>query len=192
MKKAMLGFIATAMSLLATTANGAGDIRAIEPCDQYGYVIPNGSMAQPYTVGETAYFRIRLENLNSKECHQFGYSNPWTLQYKGLMDPVLAWATQRPQVGVIVSGVFRGATVESVLSPENESWCTDILCSYTVRPGDLALPMTLADSTGKEAGTGAGTRYYFDTYPTKSGVWNLVGSQRVGPDDSGTLENEWV
>ena len=57
MKKAMLGFIASAMSLLATTAQ-AGDIRSIDPCDQYGYVIDNGSMAQPYTAGQTAYFRI--------------------------------------------------------------------------------------------------------------------------------------
>ena len=44
MKKAMLGFIATAMSLMATTAQ-AGDIRSIDPCDQYGYVIDSGSMA---------------------------------------------------------------------------------------------------------------------------------------------------
>ena len=63
MKKAALGFIALAMSVMATTAqayNATGDIRAIDPCDEYGYVIPNGSIANPYTVGQTAYFRIRL------------------------------------------------------------------------------------------------------------------------------------
>ena len=84
MKKAMLGFIAAAMSLMATTANGAGDIRSIDPCDQYGYVIGNGSMAQPYTAGQTAYFRIRLENVNSRESWETKdtskLSNPWSFQ----------------------------------------------------------------------------------------------------------------
>jgi len=181
MKKAMLGFIATAMSLLATTAQ-AGDIRSIDPCDQYGYVIPNGSMAQPYTAGQTAYFRIRLENLNSCESWETKdttmLSNPWRFQYTGVgVDSALEWAINPPKVGVYVSGQLRGATIISALPPADKGWYTDILCSYTVRPGDLALPMTLANQAGKEMGDGSATEYYLDTIP-RSGAWRLIAYER--------------
>ena len=185
MKKAMLGFIASAMSLLATTAqayDGVGDIRSIDPCDQYGYVIGNGSMAQPYTAGQTAYFRIRLENVNSRESWETKdtskLSNPWCFQYTGIgVDSALEWAINPPKVGVYVSGQLRGATVVSALSPADKAWYTDILCSYTVRPGDLALPMTLANQAGKEMGDGSASEYYLDTIP-RSGVWRLMAYER--------------
>ena len=185
MKKAMLGFIASAMSLLATTAqayNGVGDIRSIDPCDQYGYVIENGSMAQPYTAGQTAYFRIRLENVNSRESWETKdstmLSNPWRFQYTGVgVDSALEWAINPPKVGVYVSGQLRGATVVSALPPADKGWYTDILCSYTVRPGDLALPMTLSNQAGKEMGDGSATEYYLDTIP-RSGAWRLMAYER--------------
>ena len=181
MKKAMLGFIASAMSLLATTAQ-AGDIRSIDPCDQYGYVIDNGSMAQPYTAGQTAYFRIRLENMNSRESWETKdtskLSNPWRFQYTGIgVDSALEWAINPPKVGVYVSGQLRGATVVSVVPPADKAWYTDILCSYTVRPGDLALPMTLANQAGKEMGDGSASEYYLDTIP-RSGAWRLMAYER--------------
>ena len=181
MKKAMLGFIASAMSLLATTAQ-AGDIRSIDPCDQYGYVIENGSMAQPYTAGQTAYFRIRLENMNSRESWETKdttkLSNPWRFQYTGVgLDSALEWAINPPKVGVYVSGQLRGATVISALPPADKGWYTDVLCSYTVRPGDLALPMTLANQAGKEMGDGSASEYYLDTIP-RSGAWRLMSYER--------------
>ncbi|MBR6588399.1 MAG: hypothetical protein IKK82_13385, partial [Kiritimatiellae bacterium] len=185
MKKAMLGFIATAMSLMATTAqayNGVGDIRSIDPCDQYGYVIENGSMAQPYTAGQTAYFRIRLENVNSRESWETKgstmLSNPWRFQYTGVgLDSALEWAINPPKVGVYVSGQLRGATIVSALPAADKGWYTDILCSYAVRPGDLALPMTLANQSGKEMGDGSAAEYYLDTVP-RSGVWSLIAYER--------------
>ena len=181
MKKAMLGFIASAMSLLATTAQ-AGDIRSIDPCDQYGYVIENGSMAQPYTAGQTAYFRIRLENMNSRESWETKdttkLSNPWRFQYTGVgLDSALEWAINPPKVGVYVSGQLRGATVVSALPPADKGWYTDVLCSDTVRPGDLALPMTLANQAGKEMGDGSASEYYLDTIP-RSGAWRLMSYER--------------
>ena len=187
MKKAMLGFIAAAMSLMATTANAAeGDIRSIDPCDQYGYVIPNGSMAQPYTAGQTAYFRIRLENLNSRESwNDRTKSNPWLLEHSiyGTGDAAaLAWQSNPPKVGVYVSGQLRGATVVSVAPPSDKGWYTDIVCSYTVQPGDLALPMVLADSSGNKVGdTSSAAAYYLDTIP-RSSAWSLVAYERDSVD----------
>ena len=186
MKKAMLGFIAMAMSLLATTAN-AGDIRSIDPCDQYGYVIDSGSMAQSYTAGQTAYFRIRLENTNSRECWEKGLTNPWRFEYTGIgVDSSLEWTINPPKVGVYVSGQLRGATIVSALPPADKGWYTDILCAYTVRPGDLALPMTLANNAGKEVGDGSESTYYLDTIP-RSSSWRLISYERQSSDDWNTV-----
>ena len=190
MKKAMLGFIATAMSLMAITVQ-AGSIRSIDPCDQYGYVIDSGSMAQPYTAGQTAYFRIRLENMNSRESWETKdsttkLSNPWRFQYTGIgVDSALEWAITPPKVGVYVSGQLRGATIVPA-PPADKGWYTDILCSYTVRPGDLALPMTLANQSGKEMGDGSDAEYYLDTIP-RSGAWKLVAYGRKGVSEWDTV-----
>ena len=70
MKKNALGFIALAMALIGNVAMAAtldpqGAIRSIDRCDQYGVVLPAGTINESLTVGEKAYFRIRLENHNS-------------------------------------------------------------------------------------------------------------------------------
>ena len=192
MKKAMLGFIAAAMSLMATTVQAReGDIRSINPCDQYGYVIENGSISQPFSAGETVYFRIRLENENSRYCYENKVSNPWRLEYTGSMDPGIAAAMNPPKVGVFISGQLRGATVVLVENPEEKGWFTDLVCSYTVQPGDIALPMTLADRSGKEIASGDSPEYYLDTLP-RTWSWQLVADER---DDSnnvvGTVTNSF-
>ncbi len=67
MKKKALGFIAMAMTLMATTALAdVGAIRSIDRCNEYGVVQPPGDITTSLTVGDKAYFRIRLENLNSQ------------------------------------------------------------------------------------------------------------------------------
>ena len=168
MKKAALGIIALAMTFVTTAFNaygGEGDIRSINPCDALGNVIENGSMASPYVAGETAYFRIRLENMNSEDTFTSKIANPWQFEYAGLsLNPDLQWAINPPKVGVHVSGQLRGATIRSVGAPADAPWYTDIVCSYTVRPGDLALPMLLASSDGKEMGNGSvscDSRFYY-------------------------------
>ena len=187
MKKAALGIIALAMSFVATTARAGGDIRSIDPCDALGNVIENGTMANPYTAGETAYFRIRLENSNSEESWTDKLANPWVIEYTGLSaSPDLQWAVNPPKVGVYVSGQLRGATVVSVGAPVEAPWYTDIICSYTVRPGDLALPMTLADSLGREMGDATANDYYLETIP-KTASWKLVSYVRESSANWGTV-----
>ena len=181
MKKAALGIIALAMAFVTTATNaygGEGDIRSINPCDSLGTVIENGSMASPYVAGETAYFRIRLENANSEDTWTSKIANPWQFEYAGIsLDSRLQWAINPPKVGVYVSGQLRGANIYSISAPADAPWYTDIVCSYTVRPGDLALPMLLANSNGKEMGDGSANDYYLETIP-KSASWKLVSYQR--------------
>ena len=165
MKKNALGFIALAMAFmgnaaLAATVDAQGAIRSIDRCNEYGVVQPAGTIETSLTVGDKAYFRIRLENHNSqaiwKSWNQSPYtnrSNPWYFwdDISGLqIDPVQAGI----KVGVFVSGRFTQADVIDVIEDIRSidpgdgggPWFTDLLCSYTVQPGDLALPLTLANS----------------------------------------------
>lgn len=70
MIKKALGFIAAAMTATITcSAYAEGAIRSIDPCDEYGMVIPSGSVETAYKVGQKAYFRIRLLNENADQTY---------------------------------------------------------------------------------------------------------------------------
>ena len=145
MKKTALGFIAAAMTFLANTVLAdIGAIRSIDPCDQYGNRVAPGTIETAKTVGETAYFRIRLQNKNSAAIYQTQssskLSNPWRFEYflGGTPDYVAQqWAMTPPKVGVYVSGRFTLAEIVSYGEVRNEPWFTDIICGYTVKPGDV-------------------------------------------------------
>lgn len=182
MKKTALGFIAAAMTFLANTVLAdIGAIRSIDPCDQYGNRVAPGTIETAKTVGETAYFRIRLQNKNSAAIYQTqgtsNLSNPWRFEYflGGTPDYVAQqWAMTPPKVGVYVSGRFTLAEIVSYGEVRNEPWFTDIICGYTVKPGDLALPITLANSAGNEAADTPTTEYFLGTGLNLSSPWQLV------------------
>lgn len=182
MKKTALGFIAAAMTFLANTVLAdIGAIRSIDPCDQYGNRVAPGTIETAKTVGETAYFRIRLQNKNSAAIYQTlgtsKLSNPWRFEYflGGTPDYVAQqWAMTPPKVGVYVSGRFTLAEIVSYGEVRNEPWFTDIICGYTVKPGDLALPITLANSAGNEAADTPTTEYFLGTGLNLSSPWQLV------------------
>lgn len=202
MKRKALGFVALAMTLLANTAafgyGGVGDIVSIDPCDEYGFWKTVDTT--PLTAGQTAYFRIRLLNVNCRMSYDTKdgarRTSPWQPDYNGLtfgsgvMEQM--WLANPPKIGVYVSGVLRGATVQypyAVTMDDDGSWAgwyTDLICSYTVKPGDLALPMTLANSGGQEVGSGTGATYYFNTIPA-TGVWKLRATERAGRN----TDEEW-
>ena len=197
MKKKALGFVALAMTLLANTAtmayNGVGDIVSIDPCNEYGIKQPVNTAVK--SAGETAYFRIRLLNVNCRMSYDTRNAarrtNPWLPDYNGMtvgsgvMEQM--WLANPPKIGVYVSGQLRGATVGypyAVTMDDDGSWAgwyTDLVCSYTVKPGDLALPMTLANASGSEVGGGSGATYFFNTIPASS-VWRLRADERAGSD----------
>ena len=171
MKKKALGYIALAMAFMATTALAEiGAIRSIDRCDQYGVVLPPGDITGSLTVGDKAYFRIRLENHSSQSIWKswndgsdMNLRNKWEFMYGNLpIDPVQAGI----KVGVYVSGRFTLADVIYVTdepfdpSDGGGAWFTDLICSYTVQPGDLALPMTLANSHKGEAEDSETTAYF--------------------------------
>ena len=202
MKKKAIGFIALAMTLMANTAafaiGGVGDIVSIDPCNEYG--IKQAVDTTPKSAGETAYFRIRLLNANCRMSYDTKDSakrtSPWQPDYNGLtvgsgvMEQM--WLANPPKIGVYVSGVLRGATIGYPYAVEMDDdgswagWYTDLICSYTVKPGDLALPMTLSNAAGIEIGTGGSGAIFFNTIPATS-VWRLRADDRAGRNS----DEEW-
>ncbi len=185
MKKTALGFIAAAMTFLSNTVQAdIGAIRSIDPCDQYGNLQSPGTIESAFTVGETAYFRIRLENKNSKAIYDTqsttALSNPWQFEYflggTAADSAYVAqqWAINPPKVGVYVSGRFALADIVAFGEVSSAPWFTDLICGYTVKPGDLALPLTLANSAGNEAADSATTEYFLGTGRNLSSPWRLI------------------
>ena len=191
MKKNALGFIALAMMFMgnvavAATSDTQGAIRSIDRCDQYGVVLPAGTIEDALTVGDTAYFRIRLQNHNSQAIYR-----SWTSTHTNRTNPWYFWdtiggkqtdpVTAGIKVGVFVSGRFTKADVIAVIEdirPINPSdgggpWFTDLLCAYTVQPGDLALPVTLANSSRDEATASDTTAYFIGKYCNRmASLWH--------------------
>ena len=172
MKKAALGFIALAMSFMANTAqayNGEGDIRSINRCDYDGKVLSAMAADEFAIAGDTVYFRIRLKNVNSQEIKTSGAQNRWVLKNISGDDDA------EPTVGVYVSGQFRVAKIVDVKVPtevdvnangsSKAEWLpcyTDLICAYTVQPGDFAFPMTLANSSKGEVNANGGDSYWLN------------------------------
>ena len=198
MKKKALGFVAFATAFMATSAFAAGAIRSIDPCDELGYLV--GVDTKRKTAGDKAYFRIRLLNVNSLDSFSTKDNtqlySPWIPDYNDLTldeaSKIAMWTANPPKIGVYVSGQLRGATVgypKAVTAGDYgwEGWYTDLVCSYTVQPGDIALPMTLANAAGREIGNSTSSAYYLDTIP-KSGVWRLIAYKHAGASDWATIE----
>ena len=172
MKKTALGFIALAMSLIANTVqayNGTGDIRSIDRCDENGKALSPMADGEYAISGDTVYFRIRLENVHSQELYRDGLQNKWQLKN------VSGDESAKPTIGVYVSGKFREALVIDVKTPSDVSVAngatsneralvcyTDLVCAYTVQPGDFAFPMTLANSGKEEVSTAGGEKYWLN------------------------------
>lgn len=194
MIKKALGFIAAAMTATITcSAYAEGAIRSIDPCDEYGMVIPSGSVETAYKVGQKAYFRIRLLNENADQTYDkraadvVNYQNPWKFVPVDSFwqDDVVLWYSARPKVGVIVSGKLKFAEVldQPKIVPESP-WYSDIICAYTVESGDLAFPMLLANDAGDAAANSSGVVYRLEN--ARSGrvgqPWRLVADRRNESD----------
>ena len=206
MKKNALGFIAMAMAFmgnvaLAATQDMNGAIRSIDRCNEYGVVYTSpGSIDEALTVGDKAYFRIRLENHNSqaiwKSWNQTSanYKNPWyfwdTISGQPI-DPVQAGI----KVGVFVSGRFTLADVTYITdepfdpSDGGGPWFTDLICSYTVMPGDLALPVTLANSNKDEAMASDTTAYFLGQGITLLTAYTTVQLRSLKHDEDGNWDD---
>ena len=102
----------------------------------------------------------------------------WALTHIGLGSEMYDAQYYPFQIGIIVSGRLRFADVEVVVNDTvgTNGAYTDLICSYKVQPGDLALPVRLALAGSTEANpiaagsTDADGEYYF----RNSDKWTLT------------------
>ena len=125
--------IAALAAPLAARAAADGDIYEILPVDEAGAMIP--APTQPLDGGDVARFAVRLMKPTL-------VGNQFRLKYIGLGSEAVDWLSNRPAIGIYVNGKFTLAYLEKVNARTDVF--TDFIFSYTVRPGDFALPIRLA------------------------------------------------
>ena len=171
--------IAFAFAAPAAFAADDGDIYEFRP------VTSVVSSEAAFSAAQTINFKMRILSPN--------YSVPveanrikWQIFYKPNPFPAslaetaamyTAWTLTPLQLGIVVSGQTRGATVTFPSSIHNNR-ISEFDCTYTTKYGDLALPLKLAtDGNGTAVGDGqAGTfepstdgKYYF----LNSDLWGI-------------------
>ena len=164
---------AACVCTVAVTASAAeGDIWSIRRTAGGDHGTETLSMADnPLTAGQTVKFKFRMLNrdpqtnftTNGGPASASTWDNRWYFKYVGAggtNEAASAANLYPPKVGVWVSGRYQWADVESLALVEDNWDFTDLICSYTVQPGDFGL-LTLAagpESAPVEAaaeGTGA-------------------------------------
>ena len=160
--------LAAAALAVAPMSAQAGDIYSIEPVwgDEMSYrADTDDCSSNPLTLGEQATFIFRLydSGVQSNPTAR-GLTNNWNLVYKGAGSVTVAELSgAMPKIGVYVSGRLKYAEIVDVSATKGyEGNFSDIKCRYIVDGGDIALPLTLAASNGKEVGSSdASATYYF-------------------------------
>ena len=169
---------AAIMCAMPRSASAApeGDIWSIRRAAGGDHGTETLSMAEnPLTAGQTVKFKFRLLNRDPQANFvEHGgkagtnWDNRWYFKYVGAggtNEAAAAASLYPPKIGVWVSGRYQWADVESLALVKYDDGTinydfTDLICSYTVQPGDFGL-LTLAagpDSNPVEAaadGTGA-------------------------------------
>jgi len=118
-----------------------------------GYVTNYSYSAEnPAKGGEKLWFVIRL--LNNGWSTNDNPATAWEFPRSttGLGNESAKWAASPAQIGIVVSGRTVGATIYTIERDDyineklgvNSAHITDIVCYYTVQPGDFAQPIRLA------------------------------------------------
>ena len=180
------------------SARASGTIRSVDITDLGGvYSFPN--VDEPLKVGDTIQIRFHMMNLGwdatrySAEDAPYEFTNPWMFTYTGRLtgneslDRLLQIAAEKPRLGLWISGGVREAKCVSELGIasdwlkeklDNKRHYTDLIFEYTVQPGDLALPIQLANAAGTGPADGQNGRYYLK-YENQESNWKIVDSQTM-------------
>lgn len=122
------------------------EVRAWSPnagVDGSPAVEPYSSPDDPLVGGDEFRFVIRL--LNSDYTEFTSSKKVWKLRYIGLYSDELAWVMNPPKIALAMGeGIVREAEFKNFAQNSKLPYYTDFICSYTVRPGDLALPVRFA------------------------------------------------
>ena len=202
--KKTFGVCATLLTALLCavpqSARAYGKIRAVDAYD------PSGARAFPnpgdaLKVGDEVYIRFRLINLMWGATHNDpSFVNPWffvfpesALTGNETLDQLQQLAANKPRLGLWVNGEVREAECVNFPLGVASDWLsdvlggqkhyTDLIFKYTVEPGDLALPIQLADASGKGPADGSDSGNPPSYYLKCNGqdvLWMLQSSNTTG------------
>ena len=170
---------------LSARAADNGDVYEIRPCNAAGETIAPRTIDDPLQSGQTFYFRMRLIGRSDVDINE-----AWQVKYVGTGTAAVfplqigLYVTDTP--GGTGTGPIRWATLVNAPAPQqiNGTYYTDLIFSYTVEPGEFALPIRLAaDATSPITDANSSTAFYFD--PLTIGAWSIV-------TDSGKTCNFWL
>ena len=198
--KNKIGVCATLLTALLCavpqSARATGKIRAVhvnDPSPSPVYSFPN--LETPLRANDKVQIRFRMVNLKWQETLRSEndapneFTNPWMFTYTKLtgnetLDQLTQIASKQPRLGLWISGSLREA--ECVNFPlgspsdwlkdeyDNKRHFTDLVFEYTVQPGDLALPIQLANAAGTGPADGATPEGYYLKYGGEETNWKMV------------------
>ena len=170
---------------LSSAAADNGDIYEIRPCNAAGETIAARTIDTPLSSGETFYFRMRLIGRGTSLTDPSTEDSGWRINYVGTGSSSIGAALGPLQIAIYVTdtpsgGGVRWATLENTLTAApteiGGEWYTDLIFSYTVKAGEIALPVRLASADGSApiSDTDTSTGYYFN--PATKGAWEIVNN----------------
>ena len=123
--------------------------------------------AAPTNSGVKFYFNMRLFARNP------GFADSvWKIKHKGATDEVIDDALFPLQIGIYVSGKLTYATLVEEIHDASRPDLTDLIFEYTTKPGDFAMPITLATTDGPATDSDTGSSYYLN--PARTGKWEIT------------------
>ena len=196
--KNKIGICATLLTALLCavpqSARATGKIRAVhvkDPTEVYSF--PN--LSEPLKVGDKVQICFRMVNIGWDETQRSAtdypdeFRNPWIFVYTKLtgnetLDRLNEIASQRPRLGLWISGGLREAECVNFPLGDASDWLkdmldnrrhyTDLVFEYTVQPGDLALPIMLANAAGTGPANGQSPEGYYLKYNGQETGWKMV------------------
>lgn len=198
--KKRIGLVAAALTALAFVLPGTsqaavnGDVRSINfhgnPEHELGVV---ENLDRPLVAGDKVRFSFRLLNrpITNEMGQATSFDNPWVLRPMPAYSSLENGASRAfmPKVGVWVSGHVDYADIvswkpaEDALSAPDSVRHTELVCEYTVKPGDFAMPLRLVSSSRRPALDGpanAEPPEAKDYLLTNDDIWGFFPSNTVG------------
>ena len=176
------------------------------------YASGTGAYDAPITGGKF-YFVVRL--LNSGWSTDASNTVPWdfpsytniidhTVHHPGSSTWAVQWVLNPPKFGITVGGRVAWAQIEDIFpdtyinsSSSSSRLYTDIVCSYTVKNSDLALPVCLANVNGEPVTTGPAYNIlnqnkwvFFDTNRVNTVVFDFVSATTTFPKPDSSSDND--
>ena len=200
MKKCFGALIAAVFAVLGASGAGEsrnGDIRSVEAVGNAsaGFVYPN-QMA-PHRVGETFYILVRLLNEDHKQptVHEWQLKQSVSGTVIGDYQATVYWPGLRIAIGSErVTAQYTTEGPDGMRSGPNGEYVyyTDLYFKYTVKEGQLGLPVHLVDSQDKIIDAEAsGLGQYSLQFVNVNTVLGLTGRYWDLINDQGTLAEFW-